>query len=156
MRVLLSIIGAFIILSSQAYAGDYMLTVCSDPAYNAQKPRSSSWPVVTAREVKSDIDLFASGGDPQGIFKAAFTNGHVDFCSRSDQISVRRSLLQAIMVAKKERVNDLTHFFMSSGKYSQAAALIDSALSQKNLSQSARTRLHKVRAQVSKHTRKTK
>ena len=145
MRFIAAVFLVLFFLPAAGFAGDYMLTICNEPVHDG-RVRNASWPVLTTNEIKSDINLFASGVDPQGIFRAAFTEGAVTYCSPGDRIVVRRYLVQALVTAKKQRVRPLLDFLTTSGRPSQAVSLIDSVLGRKDLSQQARARLLKARA----------
>lgn len=96
--------------SMPSYAGDYMLLICNDKAYYKDSEHNSSWQVRTADEVIADIQLYASGGEPEGIFRAAFANNHLDFCTSWEKDIVRAGIEQALLTAKKQRVDDLSYF----------------------------------------------
>ena len=107
-------------LPSQIFAGDYGLTVaddinssctervrkihewCKSQREKGLECRSEeSWPLKTSEEVIESINIYFSGGEPPiGMLLAAFSNGHIEFCSQKAKIKV----YDALMAIKKNGI----------------------------------------------------
>jgi hypothetical protein len=102
------------------FAGDYGLTVADDTnAPCTERARKihewcksqrdkglecrsdESWPIKTSDEVIESIEIYFSGGEPPiKILLAAFSNGHIEFCSQKE----RKKIYEALMAIKKRGI----------------------------------------------------
>lgn len=146
MKRVTAVLLATFVISAPANAGDYSLTICNK-AFPEIRARSESWPVHSTDEIAAKIEFFASGGMPPGIFHAAFTNGHVAYCSPEERRIVREALLRGLISARSDRVSELADFLMLSGM-ERSISLIDAALSKGGLTAETRQRLRRARAHI--------
>lgn len=95
-------------LSPSAHADHYLLVICDDEAY-FEEP-DPYWSYRTTDEVIADINVFASGGEPEGAFRDALERNLLSFCSTNEKKLVRAGISEALKTVVKDRVNDLENF----------------------------------------------
>jgi hypothetical protein len=132
MKPILKAFLLFLIFPGGAYCGDYMLSISDFPtgdclqtakrihkwcaeerAKGNQCMAEQSWPIATSDEVIESLRLYFSGKSPKiGILLAAFSNGHLIFCSSKEKrkiIDTLQEIKASGTAANKRHLNDFIY-----------------------------------------------
>lgn len=101
---------ALMLAASLTAAGDYVMIVSDDLNSScAQQRRPSGGVVLASQEVDTAIGKYFRGEEPDvPVFVAAFGNGRVLFCGKSERVRVYSAWLR---VARQDRVVNERHLF---------------------------------------------
>jgi len=112
MKTFISFALLLILVPTQVWSGDYMLTISDNP--NAQCTERArkihkwceeerakgneflselSWPIYSTEEVISSIKQYFDGKEPSiKILLGAFSNGHLEFCTEDEKMKIYHAL----------------------------------------------------------------